>query len=93
MHRPPAPFGPRIPQQQQAGSTIEELIRTAKARIASIDAQMTAVRDMTAERASLAAIVANAEAQLAPPGPPLAAEQAAPPAPEPPVKSLPRRMA
>jgi hypothetical protein len=52
---------------QQAGSAIEEIVRVTKARIASIDAQMTAYRDMTEERASLVTILAAAEAKLPPP--------------------------
>ena len=52
---------------QQSGSTIDEIIRTAKARIASIDAQMTAYRDMTDERAALKELVSAAEAKKAPP--------------------------
>ena len=90
MNRPMfAQRGQGVPAQQTGLTPIEDLIRTAKARIATIDAQMTAFRDMSAERASLVTIVEVAEAQLAP-----KAEAEAPtPAPSEPVKHLPKRMA
>lgn len=77
------PFGrngaqPHPMGAQQSGSSIEEIIRTAKARIATIDAQMTAYRDMTEERASLMSIISTAEAKLPPP---VAVDPPPPPAP------------
>jgi hypothetical protein len=55
------------PHPQQAATAMEEVIRVGEARIASIKAQMTAYKDMTAELRDLEEIVAAAKAKLAPP--------------------------